>query len=146
MKLGADMKVNSFNFSGAAWNAGLAYTSPMGLTAVAYHHKGQVTALHCADISFGNGKDVSCALEVVQSVGNSAPPAVPLTAAVGFKVDKTTQLRARANNKGEVNVALRKDVTPNVTVNASTVFDVMNVKGLTAGGLPSLGFKIAVKA
>jgi hypothetical protein len=150
LMLGADMICNTQSLAKGTstlaqtvadtkFNVGAAYNHNMGTTGVAYSDAAIFTLNHFWQVD----KDMCCGLELAHPMGSAAPK-MPMTVGVGYKLDSQHYLKARVNKNGECHVTVKKDVTPNCSIQIATAFDVANAGDL-ASSVPALGFKVAVK-
>lgn len=142
MKLGADLKCNVMDLNPALmkYNLGLNYSSGVGLTALAVNDKALITLNHSLKID----NRTSAIVEAVASAGGDTAPTCPLTVGVGYQLDKNHELRARVNQVGQVQVCVKKDFSPNLSLLFATCVDVNKMQSLTQ--LPAFGFKVVTKA
>lgn len=120
------------------FNAGGAFKHSLGNTVFGFNHKGFLTLSHYYQVD----KSLSCAVEVVKPLSD-AQPKNAFTAGVTYQLDSEHQVKARVNKNGQLNVCVKKDVSPQLNFLVAAVFDltapekVMNV--------PALGFKVVAK-
>jgi hypothetical protein len=141
VKLAGDVKFNLYdmgNMAAMKWNMGGAYASGAGLTAVAFNEKKIVTVNHSLSIN----KSTSAILELCASVGD-AKPATPMSVAVAHQYDKEHQIRVRGNQKGQVQVCVKKDFSPSLSLLFATTVDASNPASCMK--VPAFGFKVCTK-
>lgn len=141
VKLAGDCKFNFFelgNLPAMKWNMGAAYASPAGLTAVAFNDKRIATLNHSLSIN----KSTNAILELCQGVGDAKPNSA-ISVAVAHQWDKEHQVRVRANQKGHVQVCVKKDFSPSLSLLFATCVDASNPASMTK--VPSFGFKVCTK-
>jgi len=137
-----DCKLNLFtlsDFSKCKWNVGLSYASGAGLTAAAFNHNKIVTVNHSLNLD----KGTQAILELAASVGDVKATS-PLTVGVAHQYDKEHQIRVRGNQKGQVQVCVKKDFSPSLSVLFATCLDASDPKNLTR--VPAFGFKVCTKS
>lgn len=122
------LKVPSYNLGGA-------YKHALGNTVFALNHRGFLTLSHHYQVD----KSLSCAVELVQPL-KDAQPKNAFTAGVTYQVDAEHQLKARVNKNGQLNIAVKKDVSPSLNFLVATVVDLAAPEKIMS--CPALGFKV----
>lgn len=145
LKLAADYRLNDV-LSGpkdilGQYNVGFSYASGAGLTAVAFNGDKQLVTL---DHSLQVDTKLSAIVETVVGIGAGAKaPAASL--GVGYQLDREHQLRARVNQNAQVQVCVKKDFSPNLSLLCATCVDLQGKGGLAALMKPAFGFKVVTK-
>lgn len=120
------------------FNAGGLFKHSLGNTAFGLNHQGFLTLCH----SYQVDKNLSAAVEVVQPL-KDAQPKNGFTAGVTYQLDSEHQVKARVNKNGQLNVCVKKDVSPQLNFLVATVVDLTAPEKAMA--LPALGFKVVAK-
>jgi len=135
VKVAGDLKIKTkFLDEKPAFNVGMVYDSGFGVSGLAFNHKGQLTANHYVKVD----KNLSAAVEFVEPTNGGDRQ---LAIAAGYKIDNEHEVRGRFNKKGELSMALKKDFSPQCSVQLGTVLDTTNPI-LKA---PLIGFKLNAK-
>jgi len=125
----------------ALWNFGIAYDHALGTTAVSYNSKGHVT------ITQAKTKDkLSVGVEYTQQVmpalgADKTAPTQPVVLAAMYQVDKSLAVKGKLNKDLQLNLAVKKEFSNNLTVTAGTSLGLQGKNMQT----PAFGFKVALK-
>lgn len=126
------LKIPSYNLGGA-------YDHSLGTSVFALNNKGHLTLSHHYQVD----KSLSVAAEVVQPLKDGPGPKNGFTAGVTYQLDSDHQLKARVNKNGQLNVAIKKDVSPQLNFIAAAVVDLAAPEKMMC--CPALGFKVVAK-
>lgn len=133
-KLAADVKL--VDMKPDKWNVGMSYDSAAGLTVLTLNDKNNVCANHTMKVM----NETTAAVEARHSLNGNG---TTVCAAVSHQLDKQHQLRARVNQSGFLNVMVKKDFSPNMSLLFSSIWNVQDPKSFQS--VPAFGFKITMK-